>query len=266
MKMICFVATFAYAGLIGFLNPQPCFADITIVGSATGYPETGGDWLSMGINDIDGSGGLGTDGFLIFGNYNGVGATNQTFGNDVRNTPVYVSSFSAGANFHSIADELVGYGIIDEPNLLDGTNTNGGVAVGFGSGAGSSVEIFTFDVSGLTPGRVVRVGILSGTEGNLDGRWDPTSITLSEGVNSGTVGNHNTSQLAQNPGGTNTGWVFFDINANGTYGVSGTARLATQGVGFGGITFDSITSIPEPAFGGILVLCGLILTLRYRKK
>ena len=261
-----FLQVTTFCVIAGLLAPQVSLADIVVVGSTTSYQETGGDWLSSGTNDIDGNGGLGSDGYLFFGNFNGVAANGQAFGNDVRNTPGYVSGFSAGTGFDSIADEFPGYGQIDDPSLVDGTNTLGGIATGLGTGAvaGRVVEVFSFDISGLAEGQTVRVGLLSGIEGQANGRWDPTSITLSDGVNAATIGDHNLNQLAINPGGTNAGWVFFDIDANGTYGVSGTARLATQGVSFGGITFDSITVVPEPGFMGFLALMGSLLTLRRR--
>ena len=208
-------------------------------GSSTNYEETGGNWLSMGANDIDESGGLGTDGWLFFGNFNNAQQNNQPFSLHVQSAPSYVSSISEGANFVSVAEEFGGYGSLDNPNLLNGTDRRGGFALGTTGGAGSSNEVVIFEVSSLEPGRIVRVGILAGLEGNADGRWDPTSITLSMGGSSATVGNHSTSPLPANPGGTNTGWVFFDLDSNGTYAVSVTKRLSGQGAGIGGLTFDS---------------------------
>lgn len=52
------------------LSLSSAWADIQIHGSTSAYTETGGDWLSLGSNDIDGSGGLGSDGFIFFGNFN----------------------------------------------------------------------------------------------------------------------------------------------------------------------------------------------------
>ena len=156
----------------------------------------------------------------------------------------------AGANFLSVADEYdtdgPGFGIIDNPTTLDGSDARSGAVVADGGGAGDSLEILSFTVSGLTT--PVRVGILSGTEQRADGRWDPTSITLSDGTHSATVGDHATSPLPAVPDSVtpnNVGWVFFDIDADGTYTISATKRLATQGVSIGGLTFD--TAVPATA-------------------
>ncbi|MGI9516077.1 MAG: hypothetical protein ACR2NP_03440 [Pirellulaceae bacterium] len=253
---------------LALLVTQKSVGDILVVGSSTDYQETGGDWLSMGTNDIDGNGGLGTDGVLFFGNFDGTGANSQPWGTDIRSSPGYVTDFSAGAHFTSIADQLSSYGSIDHPVQLDGTDTFGGTAVGFGTGPGDLLEIVRFDINGLAPGQTVRVGILSGVEGGFDGRWDPTSITLSDGTYSGTVGDHNISPLPLSPGGVNAGWVFFDINSDGSYGILGTQRNSAvlRGVGIGGITFDSITVVPEPNSSALLVLSGLAIYLPGRRK
>ncbi|MDB4506600.1 lamin tail domain-containing protein [Akkermansiaceae bacterium] len=216
-------------------------AGISVHGSSTTYQETGGGWLSMGINDIDGSGGLGTDGFFFFGNFNGAQRNGQQFSFHVKSTPSYVSGFAQGANWNSAADEYTGYGEIDNPIDLNGSNDRGGFGFSTTGGAGTNNEIMTFTVSSLPAGATVRVGILAGLEANNDGRWDPTSITLSEGANTATVGNHSSSPLPANPGGGNTGWAFFDIDSNGTYRVSATKRVSGQGSGVGGLTFDSLT-------------------------
>ena len=56
-------------------------AGITIHGSSTDYQETGGDWQTMVVNDIDAEGGLGSDGYIFFGQFDGMntsGATGET--------------------------------------------------------------------------------------------------------------------------------------------------------------------------------------------
>lgn len=236
------------------------YAGITIHGNPSAYQETGGDWQSMGTNDIDGSGGLGTDGYIFFGVFDGFNTSGPNGGahDYLTGTPAgsvslpgYISSHAAGADFGAIADEFAGYGSIDNPNFMDGTDTLGGFALAGGAGGeGTNRELVTFTVSGLPAGDTVRVGILAGIEANGDGRWDSTSITLSDGITSATVGDHINSPLPANPGGTNTGWVFFDIDADGTYGVSGTKRggvgNGNQGPGVSGITFDSISGAFDP--------------------
>ncbi|MDB4500897.1 lamin tail domain-containing protein [Akkermansiaceae bacterium] len=217
-------------------------ADISIHGSSTNYTETGGNWLTMGVNDIDGSGGLGSDGWIFFGDFNGSSQGGQPFSLHVKSTPSYIGSFSQGANFLSIAEDFSGYGQIDNPNLLNGSNQTAGFALATTGSAGASNEVVTFTVTSLPAGTTARVGVLAGIESNTDGRWDPTSITLTEGANSAAVGNHVGSPLPANPGNSNTGWAFFNIDSNGTYQVFATKRLSGQGVGIGGLTFDSVAS------------------------
>ena len=60
------VLTFAISA---FVASHSADAAVVIHGSATAYQESGGDWLSMGANDIDGSGGLGSDGYIFYGRY-----------------------------------------------------------------------------------------------------------------------------------------------------------------------------------------------------
>jgi len=234
---------FIYLLFASAMSTGAGIASISVHGSSTAYTETGGDWLSMDSNDIDESGGLGTDGFIFFGDFNNASNNNRPFSHHVEERPSYVTSFAAGANFVSVADEFNGYGAIDDPNTLDGTNRRSGFAIGTTGAAGASNEIVLFTINNLSDGAVVRVGVLAGVEGNSDGRWDPTSITLSGGGDSATVGDHATSQLSPNPGGSNSGWVFFDLDQDGSYAVSVTKRRATQGAGVAGLTFDSLAGV-----------------------
>lgn len=222
-------------------------AAISVHGSSTDYTETGGDWLSMGTNDIDGSGGLGSDGWLFFMD-DDEASGGIVFVDHVKSSPSYVAGFAAGSNVTGGADDYSGYGQIDDPNTLNGDDIGVGFLNSTTGNAGANNEIVSFTISGLAADTVVRVGVLGGIEANSDGRWDPTSITLSDGVSSATVGDHGTSKLTADPGGTNTGWVFFDIDADGVYVVSCTKRVNNQGAGIAGLTFDSLfTGTPPPS-------------------
>ena len=202
-------------------------------GVTVGYHATGGDWLSaFGAFDIDGDGSLGTDGFIFFGDATGTQLNNQTYDFRVESLPPYLVSHQAGAEFVSAAAAFPNYGFIDNPLTVDGTDVSGGIAVGNAGGAGTSVELVTFEIA---PGAgLVRVGILGGIEGNPDGRWDPVAIELA-----GPSGSQLAIELEADPGGVNAGWVFFDISEAGQYAVSATRRLDIGGVGVGGLTFDS---------------------------
>lgn len=254
---------FLVTALASFAVASSASAAIVVHGSTTAYQESNKDWLTAGTNDIDGSGGLGTDGFFFFGDANedAVFEAGQAFTVNTTVAPSYVTGFAAGTDFLAVADDNAGYGSYDDPVLLDGTDGLGAIAVAAsGNGIGSSSEVITFSVSGLASGITVRVGVLSNVDNNTNGRWDPTSITLSDGVNSATVGDHTTSPLSNGAGQTD--WVFFDIDADGTYAVSGTQRLAGQGVSIAGLTFDSV---PEPSSLALLALGGLMMVKRRRR-
>ncbi|MFC5051421.1 PQQ-dependent sugar dehydrogenase [Rubritalea spongiae] len=229
----------SYIFLLGSME-----AGISIHGNSDSYTETGGDWMSMGSNDISSDGQLGSDGYLFYGNFNGSAQGGQSYTEHVGQLPSYVSSHQSGGDFGAVVDEYGSYGSIDSPLALDGTDEVAGIAIANGGAdtAGATHEIMSFTIDSVAEGEVIRIGVLAGVEGNVDGRWDPTSLTLSDGVNSATVGDHATSALAINPGGVNAGWVFFDVNAAGTYTISGTQRIdGNDGPSIGGITFDSVS-------------------------
>jgi len=216
-------------------------AQIQIVSSSVDYAEKSGDWLTMPNHDVGSDGRLGSDGYIFYGRFDGNSAYNLGYSTNITSLPSYVSGHSAGADFTSVAFGYASYGVIDNPRTLDGQDAYAGVVVASNgsSEAGTELEIMNFTITELAVGDVVRVGILLGVEGSADGRWDPTSVSLSDGSNKVTIGDHNSSPLLADAGGSNTGWVFFDVFAPGTYTISATKRLTgTRGVTVGGVTFD----------------------------
>ena len=218
------------------------FVDDEFLPNATvGYAATGSDWFSAFADlDIDGDGALGTDGFVFYGDFSGSQAAGDPYTVNVESSPLpsYLTSHSQGADFTGVAAGFAGYGRIDDPTLLDGADQIAGFALSTSGSAGSTLEVVTFEISGLAAGQIVRVGVLGGVEANTardDGRWDPAAIILS-GPNDYLQA---ALDLEGNPGGVNAGWVFFDLSDEGTYSVFVTRRLDIGGAGVGGLTFDS---------------------------
>ena len=218
-----------------------------------GYAIASGNWQSaaeFGSFDINGDG-LGSDGFIFFGAFDGVQDPGEPFTENVTSDPLppYITSLAESDTVAiQVASGFAGYGLIDDPNLLDGTDQIAGFAhtgnVSATAMAGDSFEILTFTVSGVIPGEsTIRVGVLGGVARGARGEnpFDPSAITLTGPSGSETRDNAG-DELSGNPDGINVGWVFFDITEDGTFSVSSTFRTGTdiRGTGIGGLTFDSI--------------------------
>ena len=228
-------------GLEVALNVDPNNTDL-VPDIAVGYTESGGDWLTMGDNDIGTDGRLGTDGFIFFDRSEGNGfEANRTV------QPAYVASFSAGDGFDVVR---AGVGMIDDPVALDGTDIAASYAFATDerAGTGDEFEIMTFEIDDLAPENVVRVGVLGGVADDAlgieenRGRDDPTRFTITNSA--GTFFN-TAIELEDNPDGLQAGWVFFDIEADGVYTISATQRLTIGGVGLAGLTFDSTLPVSD---------------------
>ena len=259
LKVFC--SSFALAA--GCLIPVSASAQISVHGSTTAYQETGGDWLTMGANDIDGSGGLGTDGYLFFGIFDGGITTGVMYDEGTvegssASRPSYLEFDNRGADTSEgrpIVDENSAWGLFDNPVLVgtddEGEDTHTGLIVGGSGPQGSFQELVVFSIAGLAADETVRVGVFAGSEST--GQFDPIAIRLSDRNNSSisqTVGStiNPANFLDANPGGVQAGWVFFDITADGDYAVSGAVRVNNQLFGafsgINGITFDSAIGTP----------------------
>ena len=117
-------------------------AGIVIVGDGSDYDEYNmKDWLSY-----SGSFDAGTS------SYN---PSTYTANNYVESLPSYVTGHAAGADFIQIQSGN-GWGFIDDPTLLDGTNDRSGSAYGVQVGpVGNWDHIMSFTVSGLAANQVV---------------------------------------------------------------------------------------------------------------
>ncbi|MDF7799591.1 histidine kinase [Pontiellaceae bacterium B1224] len=224
----------AYAGI-----------QISVVGDGTGYDILGNAtnevtaYRSTGVKktfDIDGDHVYGTAGLLMFGSGDGE-KNQQPFSLHVAGLPW--ATFSAGADFSSVAQAVHAQGPMDDPTVAVSAavrdRSTVGSAVTTSGGTGALREILTFTVSPEAP-QQFRVGLVGGTQNQADGRWDPTGYTLSSGTETATV-----TGLENNKNGF-ANFVFFDIGLNGatnaTFSISGAQRLATQGASLTGITFD----------------------------
>ena len=243
-------------------------AQISVHGSTTAYQETGGDWLTMGANDIDGSGGLGTDGYLFFGIFDGTTTSGVSYElgtveGSSASRPSYLTFDDRGSNTSEtrpIDDEGSTWGLFDDPTLVgtadEGNDTNVGLLSSGSGPRGSFQELVVFSIGGLATDETVRVGVFAGGQSLPSGQFDPIAIRLSDLNNSSisqTVGStiNSANFLDANPGGVQAGWVFFDISADGDYAVSGAVRIDNQIFGaptsICGLTFDS-------AVGGDILL------------
>ncbi|MDF7824030.1 sulfatase [Pontiellaceae bacterium B12227] len=221
--------------------------EISVVGAGSGYDETGvRDFRSTSVAkgfDADGNNEYGTEGIFFFGT-GASAANNQSFSVHTQ-TGADWATFAQGSQFGSVSEQT-NYGPYDNPTL-HGTDvadwTICGIGVATGGGVGNWAEVLTFSIDGTAPEKF-RVGIMSGTQGDTTGKWDPTGLRLS--VDGGTAvevtGLENTS-------GSTPGWVFFDVDLNGEtsgpFSLEGQNRLAGQGTAISGVTFDVLLNGPE---------------------
>lgn len=229
-------------------------AGITLYGDGDGYDSHNKDWMSNTIDDID-SNGLGTDGYIFFGDFDGDGG-NQTYaggpGGDITAIaadkvtdvlPSYISSANMGADCNNRIGSFAGYEALDNPLIGDGTDgTCGNIVIK----APSSGEALDFTVSGLPTGGIVRVGVVTVLNDDARARFDMPTISLTDGTDTASV--TNLPNLSSNTNMNGPGWVFFDLDSDGDYTViipngsdtDGGESNATAITGLGGVTFDSI--------------------------
>ena len=216
-----------------------------------GYAAVGSNWMSaedFGAVDINGDG-LGSDGFLFFGDFSGTPNDSQSFADRVELLPSYVSVVAASPDVVGVTSGFPEFGSIDNPSLSDGTDEIAGYIFRQDMGINALRDLFTFSINGLVDGQTVRVGVLGGVDGNDDGRFDPLRISIISPDGTMDIA----GGLGANPGLANAGWVFFDVTQQGTYTVQASRRTSggEGGLAVGGVTFDSIV---DSNLGGIELL------------
>jgi hypothetical protein len=234
-------------------------AGISLYGDGAGYDSNNKDWLTETTVDIDGNG-LGTDGYIFFGDFNSTydGNVTWTGGGDVtliQDTlitdvlPSYVSSATMGANANAKIGQYNSYESIDSPRTGDGTDAVCGNIITTGAG-----EVLDFTISGLAAGETVRVGIVTVLNDGTRGAMGVPEIGLTDGADTVTVTGLPNLSLAADA--TGPGWVFFDIDSNGDYTITSIGDGDVPDVGsIGGVTFDSVY---VPAAGANLTLAGAL--------
>lgn len=248
-------------------------AGIALYGNGTGYDSNNKDWMSETGVDID-SNGLGTDGYIFYGDfvaeganstYGGVGtaitAINSSLVTDV--LPSYVTAATVGADCNNKIGNFSGYEALDNPLIGDGTDGICGQLVVLAGGGG---EALNFTISGLAVDETVRVGVVTVLNDDTRARMDIPEIGLTDGTT--TVSVTDLPNLSSSTNTVGPGWVFFDIDSDGDYSVVFADGTTDGGVdtfahtSLGGMTFDTI---PEPAtLGLVAAFGGAIMFIRRR--
>ncbi|WP_372796493.1 hypothetical protein [Pontiella sp.] len=204
--------------------------------------------------DIDGNG-LGTDGYIFFGDfdaesanvsYGGVGIeiTNMAATAVTDMMPSYITSATMGSGCNSKIGHYPQYEQIDNPLIGDGTD---GPCANIIILSSTSGEALNFTVSSLPAGQILRLGVVTVlNDGAPNERWEIPTISLFDGTDTVSVTNlPNLSNVADTDG---PGWVFFDIDSDGNYTLSlpaDAAGIDPDHTGLGGVTFDTGTPPPN---------------------
>ena len=175
--------------------------------------------------------------------------------------PSFVASFAPSAFVYQGNDRYV---LVDDPLTTPGATPTKVRSGTFNPivGTGNTATDFAFTVGANAPA-TIRVGLLFD---NLDiTTFNPTSVQFSGG---GTSTSFDLSGASFNNGLAD--WVFFDVGgatAGQTFSIVTTAGEGTTAT-LGGVSFDAIAAVPEPATWAMMLIGfgGLGCVLRRRAK
>ena len=249
--------------LLGTTNATNALTNEANSYRSTGVTKT----FDVGVNDNV----YGTDGVFMFGNGTNIG-NGKPF-NTTNTTQVGASwaTISTGASWGMIAADTT-QGPMDNPTLTPTVATADWGVVAFGSKGnagkgGAWGEILEISFNSSTP-QQFRLGLVAGTQGLQDGRWDPTGIRITDGTtNGGVSGIYASVGTLQNNRNGAPNFVFFDIDldgaTSGTFGIEISQRTAFNGSSLTGLTFDVI---PEPSAYALLAGCLALTSVMLRRR
>ena len=264
-------STIAIAGL-GLALASSTHAAISVFGATSGYQTDDANWLTNTADDIDGNG-LGTDGYFFFGNFDGAGG-NQNAPNDGNENifganqlgaalltavqPTYIDTAATVAGTTGFIGSFT-HDALDNP-LLIGTANEGDDGIGSNLLTTGSGEAVSFTIVGLGANTTVRVGIVNVFNDDDRARFPIPQISLTDGTNTASVAGLDNISAP----GEGLGWVFFDIDSDGTYTIVAPGAAPNPVVGgIGGVTFDSFV-VPEPStsFLALFSVAGFLIRRR----
>ena len=175
--------------------------------------------------------------------------------------PSFVASFAPNASVYQGNDRYV---LIDDPLTTPGATPTKIESGTFNPivGAGNSATDFAFTVGANAPA-TIRVGLLFD---NLDvTTFNSTSVQF---IGGGTSASIDLTGPSFNNGLAD--WVFFDVagaTAGDTFSIVTTAGEGTTAT-LGGVSFDAVSAVPEPASWAMMLIGfgGLGCVLRRRAK
>jgi hypothetical protein len=250
------------------------------VGDGTGYDLFGATGVAAQTNQVNSyrSSGViktfdvgtvdnayGTEGLVMMGGGTAIGSGGTSFAAAHTKVGATWATVTAGQHMANNVRASSDQGPMDNPTVGISTTVADWANVAFNTrtdegGAGAWGELLEITFNASTP-QLFRLGIIAGTEGTSDARWDPTGFRITDGGS--TV--YSTVTGLETTAGSIPNMVFFDIDLNGetsgVFAIENSQRTAAQGGSITGITFDAV---PEPSTA-LLGALGALALLRRRR-